>query len=111
MIPPILAAPLLGIARWVWLAGAVVALVGVVLWLNAREKADDRANQELGATVQRETDLRKTIERTETANEAREEIARPDAAGDRLRYDQCLRTARTPANCQRFLPGGQTDQR
>lgn len=88
------------------------ALIGVLwLWLDHREKADDRNNQEIGAAVQREGDLRETLERTETANEAREEIERPGDAGDRLRYDQCLRTARTPANCQRFLPGGQADQR
>jgi membrane protein implicated in regulation of membrane protease activity len=94
----------LGLAKGLWLLGAVVALIGAVAWLQARENADDKANQEIGAAVQREGDLRETIERTETANEAREEIGRHDAAGDRLRYDQCLRTARTPANCERFLP-------
>lgn len=108
---PWFALKFLGVSRWIWLAGAAVVLVGAVAWLNAREKADDRANQELGATVQRETDLRETIQRTETANEVRDEMARPGAAGDRLRYDQCLRTARTPANCERFLSGGQAPDR
>lgn len=94
--------------------GALILATGLLigalwLWLGAREEADDKANQEIGATVQREGDLRETIERTEKANETREEINRPGPAGDRLRYDQCLRTARTPANCQRFLPVGQAD--
>ena len=102
---------LFGLSRGIWVA-IVAGLIGAaVLWLIAAEKADDKANQEIGATVQREGDLRETITRTETANEAREEIGRHDAAGDRLRYDQCLRTARTPANCERFLPDGQAAER
>ena len=91
--------------------GAAALLGALWLWIDAREKADDKANQEIGAAVQREGDLRTTLERTEQGNEAREEIWQAGPAGDRLRYDQCVRTARTPANCQRFLPGGETPQR
>lgn len=90
----------LGLQRWIWLAILLAALIGGILWLQAREEADDRGNQEIGAKVQREGDLRKTIERAEKANEARDDIR----TGDRTRYEQCLRSARTPANCQRLLP-------
>ena len=99
----------LGLAKGLWLLGAVVLLIGAVAWLKSRETADDKANVEIGRAIEREEALTETIERVETANEAREEIGRPDAAGDRLRYDQCLRTARTPANCERFLPDRQAD--
>jgi membrane protein implicated in regulation of membrane protease activity len=105
ILAPAIGAKFARAGAWALIAvGAALILGGAWLWLDSREKADDKANQEIGAAVQREGDLRETIERTETANEAREEIGRHDAAGDRLRYDQCLRSARTPANCERFLP-------
>lgn len=95
---------LLGLRKGWWVLIAIVALAGLVLWLGARETADDKANQEIGAAVQRETNLTETIKRTEQGNAAREEIRAPGNAGDRARYDQCVRSARTPANCRRFLP-------
>jgi hypothetical protein len=95
----------LGLVNWGWLVIGAVVLVAW-LWLGAAEKADDAANRQIGAATQREGDLKRTIERTEQANDAREEIEegfrRP--AGDVAVYHQCLRTARTPANCQRFVP-------
>jgi hypothetical protein len=103
-----------GLARGWWVLIALAALGGAILWLNAREEADDRANQDIGAAVQREADLRETIERTEQANdtrtEVREALARDDGRS-RAVYDQCLRTARTPANCERFLPSGEAAER
>jgi hypothetical protein len=101
----------LGLAKGLWVLILLAVLMGAVVWLRADENTDDRRNQELGATVEREKALTETIERTETANEAREEISRPDDAGVRLRYDQCLRSARTPARCERFLPGGSAADR
>lgn len=94
----------LGLANGLWLLAALAALVGLYLWLGARETADDKANQAIGAAVQREGDLIETIKRTEQGNAAREEIRAPGPVGDRARYDQCVHSARTPANCQRFLP-------
>jgi hypothetical protein len=103
---------LFGLSRGLWVAIVAGLIALAVLWFIALEKADDRANQEIGATVQREGDLRETIERTEQGNEAREEIKRDvDRGGGAVLYEQCLRTARTPANCGRFLPERQTDQR
>lgn len=90
-------------ARWA-IAGlaAIVALAVLILWLSAREKADDAANQATGAAVQREADQAETIKNIGAANDAREEIKQPGAAGDAVRYDQCMRSARTPANCARY---------
>lgn len=88
-------------------AGSALAAFALLwaLWaiLAAREEADDKANREAGAAVQREADLRETMERVETANATRDEVR---DRGSRARFDQCLRSARTPANCERFLPGG-----
>lgn len=105
MIYAFLTKTLLGAPRWLWLVIAfVLLLVAAAIWWTRSEEADDKANQEIGATVQREDDLRETLERTETGNEAREAIEQSGPAGDQRRYDQCVRSARTPANCQRFLP-------
>jgi hypothetical protein len=96
----------LGLAKGTWLLGAIVALIGAVVWLQARENADDKANQELGRTIEREEALTETIEQIEEAQDAREEIeAEADrGAGDTL-YRQCLRARNgTPELCQRFLP-------
>ena len=91
----------------------IVALLGGLwLWLDHREAVHDKANQEIGAAVQREGDLQVTIKRTEQANETRDQVRRDlNAGGSRELYDQCVRTARTPANCVRFMPGGQADKR
>lgn len=110
-MPAFLALKFLGLARWAWLLIVVAAVAGLIWWLNAAEKADDKANQDIGAAVQREGDLRETIERTEQGNEARTEIeADVSRGGGSVLYEQCLRTARTPANCERFLlPERQAD--
>jgi hypothetical protein len=99
---------LFGLARGWLLLALVLAVVSLIIWAGAAEKADDQRNQDIGAAVQREGDLRETLQRTEEANAARSEIG--DDRGT-ARFDQCLRTARTPENCQRFLPGGGADQR
>lgn len=87
-----------------WLVAAMVLIA--LLWtlgaiFAARESADDTNNQQIGAAVQREGDLHETIKRVEKADEILDQVRAP---GSRLRYDECLRSARTPANCQRFLP-------
>lgn len=81
--------------------------VGAWLWFDAREKADDKANQEIGGAVQREADLKATVENVEKANEATDLVRRDPARA----YAECLRTARTPANCQRFLPRSEAPNR
>jgi len=80
----------------------------LVFCLRLAEAADDAANREIGAAVQREDDLRETLQRTEEADAARTEIRDDRGAA---RYEQCLHTARTAENCQRFLPRSPADQR
>jgi len=93
-----------GLRKGWWVLITLAAIVGAYIWLTARENADDEANQNIGAAIQRESDLTETLNRTEQAHAAREEIRAPGNAGDRARYDQCVRSARTPANCQRYMP-------
>ena len=73
----------------------------------------DKQQQEIGASSQREGDLRETLNRTEKGNEARTQVQHDLQSGGRsdALYAQCLRTARTPENCQRFLPQRKADQR
>ncbi len=105
MIWAFLKASTFGIPRWIFaVLGVVLLLVGAWVWLVKSEEKDDRHNQEIGATVEREHALEETVKRVETANDVREEINRLDDAGARMRYEQCLRSARTPANCKRLLP-------
>jgi cytoskeletal protein RodZ len=90
----------------VWLAiGVVLALLAAWAWHNSQVSEAATEGRKEGATAQRETDLIETIDRTEQSNETRHVIEGEvrSGAGSNL-YDQCLRTARTPANCQRFMP-------
>lgn len=90
----------------------IVLLACLLIWLWL--KGHDEKQRQQGAQVQREIDLRETIHRTEQGNAAREEIhealTRDDGRSAAV-YDQCMQTARTPANCQRFLPERPADQR
>lgn len=90
----------------------LVAACIALLWLWAR--SHDAKQQAAGAATQREGDLRETINRTEQGNAARVEIQNAfqrDDGRSAAVYDQCLRTARTPANCERFLPREQAADR
>lgn len=101
MLTWLTAKSLLGAPRW--LLGALVALAlvwGTTALLSALS-GHERAQREAGAAEQRAGDLEVTIKRTELGNETRDQLRNP---GSRARYDECLLSARTPANCQRFLP-------
>lgn len=99
----------LGVPRWIFagvaVLGAVAALIWAVTAYKSGERAHDTATREIGATVQRETNLQETVKEVEKANEVRANTN----PGDRTFYDQCLRSSRPSAraNCERFLPGGQ----
>lgn len=111
MIHAFLIKKLLGIPRWLWVVLVLIAIIGIALvWADAVEKADDKANQEIGAQGVVVEQQREVLERTEQGNAAREAIEQSGPVGDQLRYDQCMRSARTPTNCQRFLPQRQADQ-
>lgn len=87
-----------------WALGGVAALLaigGLYLWLTKAEESDDRRNQDIGRTIQREDDLRETIERVEQGNEARNDIRNYM----RAKYDVCMRHDKgAPDSCRRFLP-------
>ena len=89
---------------WKWIALCVAALVAVSVALAFIDRAFDET-EEKGAAVERAERAEQTIINVEKANDAREEVAVPTSAGDRVRYCQCLRTARTPASCERLLRG------
>lgn len=90
----------------------VLALLAVWAWHNSQVTEAATEGRKAGATEQRESDLTETITRTEQANETREVIQGEvrSGTGGNL-YAQCVRTARTPAHCQRFLPSGETPNR
>lgn len=87
---------------WRWIAGAVavIAVIALVasIYGNGKEAGADKIEKEV---------LQQTVKNVEKANEVRQNFP----ADDRRRYDQCLRTARTPANCKRWLPGVQPVER
>lgn len=98
----------LGLAKGWWLLIVLAVLITAIIIARGWFDTTLETAVQAGAAEQREVDLRKTIRNVEKANDARYEV-RNDIDG--ARYNQCLRTARTPANCERFLPARKADQR
>lgn len=98
-----LATKALGLARGWWLLGAALALAALAWWLSAAEKADDKANREIGAQGAVISGQRTTLDQVGKANEAEDKVRR---GGDTERYERCLRyaTADTRANCDALRP-------
>lgn len=96
---------LFGLSRMIWIGIALLAVAGVWIYLDAAERADDRNNQEIGATVEREKQTGEVLKRTEKANEVRETTRRSSNAA----YAECVQSARTPANCVGLLPEREAD--
>lgn len=90
----------------VWaVLGALLAIGALVLWYRAAINDAASHGRTQGAQIQRDADLRETIKRVEQSNDTRQTIeseVRTGAGG--AAYRECLRTARTPANCERFMP-------
>lgn len=83
---------------WHYLAAGVLAiamLAALWMWLDAREQADDRRNQDIGATVERERSATATIKQMEKANAAADNLGRSSDAA----RAECLQNARNPADC------------
>ncbi len=78
-------------------AAVLLALIAFAIWLSG-VKHD--AKQE-GVIQERTGALVETVNQMEKASETRRKIADPLSSA---RYDECLRSARTPENCKRFLP-------
>lgn len=101
-MPAWLGVQMLGLPRWLWGVLALAVLAAVILW--AIGSAVDQAEKR-GAVTQRESDLREVIDRVEKSNEIRETVGRSNGAA----YDECLQSARTPANCIGLLPDREGD--
>lgn len=89
----------LALLRRLWPALAAIALLTLILILvRCSDRAQDMAvtqGVETGRATQQADDLHETVNRTEKANAAAQEV-RTDPVAKR---DGCLRHSRTPANC------------
>jgi hypothetical protein len=92
---------LFGLAKGWWLLIVVAALVGLGVWLSAREAADDRRNQAIGATKAISAGQTVTLQQNKEANDAGHKVR--DNRGSAV-FDECVRsaTAETRVNCERF---------
>ncbi|KLE32467.1 hypothetical protein AAW00_13670 [Aurantiacibacter luteus] len=107
MGPLDLAKPVLGLARWVWIALAL-ALVLLLAWLIAARldstvetiatTAEDR-----GATRAVVQGQHQTLEQLKDANDAEQDL-RTGGERSAARFDQCLQDSRRPAACERYRP-------
>lgn len=75
----------------------VIALIAFKIWIGG-VRHDARKS---GAETERAARLEQTFNQMEKANDTRVEIR---DVRSRARYDECMRSARTPENCKRFLP-------
>lgn len=83
------------------IAIAMVAIFAVGLFFlldHSNERAVTQA-VERGVEQERAAGAAEVINRVKEANNARETVRRDGSA----RYDECLRSATDPANCQRFM--------
>ena len=95
----------LGLHRWVWVLILLAAIVGLAYCAERREQQDDKFNQEVGATVEREANTGIVLQRTEQGNEARAEAAGCAAGDAAVCHDLCMRyDSGAPESCERFLP-------
>lgn len=101
MLEWLTAKSILNLPRWGAGLLAIALILGAAAWLTGALDRHDAGQRDAGASAQRETDLTTTLQRTEQGNDARAQIRDP---GSSARYDECLLSSRTPANCKRFLP-------
>lgn len=83
------------------LALAALAVWAAMAWFGGKVETahDDGVKQ--GVTAERVEAQGKVIENVQTANETRAAVR---DERNRAAYDECLWSARNPANCERFLP-------
>lgn len=94
-----------------YVAVAVILLGSALLVLTKIEniRSDGVAT---GVNQEQSKNIAVTLERVELSREVTDEIRKEaDTGNGSLLYAQCLRSARTPANCKRFLPVGSETKR
>ena len=80
--------------------GLAMAGIAIATAFHVVDTLTETAEQK-GAVVERAETQADIIKNVEKANEARTDVRDPRS---RAAYDQCVRSARNPANCERFLP-------
>lgn len=82
----------------------VAAILAYFYFSDLQDQRIETKLEEKGAVTERAKQSEVVLNRTQEATNEREKITRNDNTGAQLRYDQCLRSARTPSNCKRLLP-------
>lgn len=89
---------------WLVVCGSIVLVVKAV-------ESIRKSGTEAGIQQEQVRTQDTILQRVEQARETAEQIDREaDAGNGSLLYHQCLRSARTPANCERFLSAGSPDK-
>lgn len=90
------------LASWGIVALIAAAIIGGAVWWFT-DTVDDAHNAGVkqGVTAERVEAQGKVIENVQTANETRAAVR---DGRSRAAYDECVRSARNAANCERFLP-------
>ena len=84
---------------------ACLAFMGLLLMLISAINDNRAKGFEEGRTAQQAEASAATITQVEISHEAAKQIEAEASSGTgSLLYAQCMRSARTPANCKRFLP-------
>lgn len=90
------------LASWGIILGLAALLIGgAVLWFTDTVDDAHDAGVKQGVATERVEAQAEVIKNVEKANETRAAVNDPRS---RAAYDECLRSARNPANCQRFMP-------
>jgi hypothetical protein len=90
------------LAAWGIVALIAAAIIGGAVWWFNDTVEDARIDGvKAGVTAERVEAQGKVIENVQTANDTRADV-RDERS--RAAYDECVRSARNAANCERFLP-------
>jgi hypothetical protein len=82
------------------LVGVGLIVIGVATAFHLVDALTETAEQK-GAVIERAATQGKVIENVKAANDARDAVNDPRSCA---MYAECVRSARTPANCVRYLP-------
>jgi hypothetical protein len=82
------------------LVGVGLIVIGIATAFHLVDTLTETAEQK-GAVIERAEAQGKALENVQTANETRAAVRDQRS---RAAYDECVRSARNPANCERFLP-------